>query len=522
MSFRPTFFTGLVLVVALCVPAGPAQSQALPSLASISVSYSAQKTKVQPAGELKAQIDALDRDIADATRLGRTGELRRLYAKGLTLLSGQAWTADLDFARSLVLRTDRLIVDPASPWSVRLEQIYQASIALEQPLVARIAVRRPSGPATRGMPAQDPIIVKDFGTRSGVPRDLRESPLHLTLDLADLDDGRYQLVVEVLEGARSLGSVVRPFDVYAGLDATVARLHRAAAAAPEALRASILFPVDRTTFVNRGDIALAAFNPAVEFPSAEAVATAAAAGTNVFDGRTGDFKRHYRLESAGEIMPYRLYVPTTYSSAVRYPLVMALHGLGGDEDSLFTAFGGQLQALAERHGFIVAAPFGYRADGWFGWDGYINRDDPDARRRVERSEDDVMQVMAQVTRQYSVDDQRIFLMGHSMGAIGTWHLAAKFPDVWAGLGPIAGIGDPATIDRMRHIPQFVVHGDADATVAVGYSRVMVARMQALGMSVTYIEVPGGDHINIAVPNLPAMFEFFGRQRCTASGAHACR
>ena len=75
-----------------------------------------------------------------------------------------------------------------------------------------------------------------------------------------------------------------------------------------------------------------------------------------------------------------------------------------------------------------------------------------------------MQVLARVRQHYKVDDTRIYLMGHSMGAIGTWFLGAKYPDIWAALGTIAGTGSPQTIARMRHIPQFVVHGDADPTV----------------------------------------------------------
>ena len=431
----------------------------------------------------------------------------------MTLLSGATWTAELEFARSLVLRADRVVVDPSVTWSVRLEQIYEPSIALEHPLVARAMLRRAGGAARAGGGAATaPAVIKEFGTRDGVSRDLRESPLNLPIDLTGLEDGQYQLAVDVLDGTRVLGSVVRPFAVHNGVDATVARLRRAASTAPEVLRASILYPVDRMELVNRGALALASFRAAADFAAAEAVAAAASAGKNPFDGKTGDFTRHYRLDIAGEIMPYRLYVPTTYRAGTRHPLVIALHGLGGDENSLFTGYSGALQKLGEQYGFIVAAPLGYRPEGWYGWAGAINRDDPEAVRTIERSEADVMQVLQQVKTLYAVDDTRIYLMGHSMGAIGTWHLGQKFPEVWAALGPIAGIGDPKSVERIRHLPQFVVHGDADATVRVENSRAMVAALKPLGASVTYIEVAGGDHVNVAVPNLPAMFEFFKKQR----------
>ena len=44
---------------------------------------------------------------------------------------------------------------------------------------------------------------------------------------------------------------------------------------------------------------------------------------------------------------------------------------------------------------------------------------------------------------------------------------------------------------------------------------MVARAKALGTTVTYIEVPGGNHLNVVAPKLPAMFDFFNAQKKTS-------
>ena len=67
--------------------------------------------------------------------------------------------------------------------------------------------------------------------------------------------------------------------------------------------------------------------------------TAAAAGTgeDPYAGRTGDMERHYLLEAAGEIMPYRLYFPTSYNASRAYPLIIALHGIGGTRARSSTA-----------------------------------------------------------------------------------------------------------------------------------------------------------------------------------------
>ena len=119
-----------------------AAPQALPSLTLLRVQYNTRKVSLQPQGELKAQIDALDKQIDEATRLGQNGELRRLLAKGTTLLAGKPWTEELDFATSLVLRADRIVADSTKPFAARLEQIYSPSITLQRRLTARVLLRR--------------------------------------------------------------------------------------------------------------------------------------------------------------------------------------------------------------------------------------------------------------------------------------------------------------------------------------------------------------------------------------------
>ena len=60
-------------------------------------------------------------------------------------------------------------------------------------------------------------------------------------------------------------------------------------------------------------------------------------------------------------------MPTAYTGAKAFPLIVALHGLGGTEDAFFDNYEKKLPPLAESHGYIVAAPLGYRVDGSYGW-----------------------------------------------------------------------------------------------------------------------------------------------------------
>jgi predicted peptidase len=186
-----------------------------------------------------------------------------------------------------------------------------------------------------------------------------------------------------------------------------------------------------------------------------------------------------------------------------------LHGLGGNEDTFLGRDGGQVQKLAEQHGFIVAAPLGYRINGGYG---STNRRFADPSRKLtgELSEKDVLNVLKLVTDEYGVDPQRTYLMGHSMGGGGTWYLGQKYAEKWAALAPIAGGGADAEnypFDRLKGMPVMVSLGDADATAPVGASRAMVSQMKSRGMSPIYMEVPGATHGSIVQIAMPKIFDF---------------
>jgi predicted esterase len=505
-------------LLACALAVATVHAQALTSLQSLRVGYNTRKATVQPQGELKTKIDQLDREITEATRLGRSAELRRLFAKGNILLANREWTDVLDYASSLVLRTNHVVADSSKLFDLGIEQIYAPSIELSTDITARVLLRKTPPTPSAGAAQSAGETVKDLGTFDGVGRDLRDMPFDLELDVHDVADGTYGIVVEVFDRDRALGLATLRINLRNGVDDLLSRLQAAASRAPESLRADIMFPVDRMRNVNRGRIELRTFDPDKDFPAAEAVEMAVKAGKDPFAGKTGDFKRHYLLESAREIMPYHLYVPTSYKTGRPTPLIIALHGLGGTEDAFFDSYEKKLPELAEQHGYIIAAPLGYRVDGGYGWGLGNPPADVNTRRAQERSEQDVMQVLQLVKQQYSVDDNRIYLMGHSLGAIGTWKIAAKYPDIWAAIAPISGLGVPATLSRIAHLPEIIVHGDNDPTVNVGGSRAIVAKLKELGTEFKYIEVPGGNHSSVVAPNLAAVLEFFDAHKKSATRA----
>ena len=137
-------------VLLVAVSAAHAAAQALPNITSLGVRYTSVKNAAHADGELKAQLDEVDKALAEARRTGNASELRRQYARGFALLNHEAWTPALDYKASLVLRSERTVVDSSVPYTVRLEQLYRPVLDLGSTLTATATVRPRVAPARPG------------------------------------------------------------------------------------------------------------------------------------------------------------------------------------------------------------------------------------------------------------------------------------------------------------------------------------------------------------------------------------
>ncbi|MCZ6753838.1 MAG: prolyl oligopeptidase family serine peptidase [Gemmatimonadetes bacterium] len=226
--------------------------------------------------------------------------------------------------------------------------------------------------------------------------------------------------------------------------------------------------------------------------------------------------RSYVMEETGETIPYALFAPSSYDPTRPSPLMVSLHGSGRQYDWLMN-YAGFLD-LAEQHGYVVVTPLGYTRRGGYGYRGDSEQD--------RRAEQDVMHVLELVTGEFNIDENRIYLWGHSMGGSGTYYIASRYPDIWAGLAAVAGGGMSADFvdeQAIRHIPFLVIQGSDDETARVSRSRESVARMRELGMQHLYIEIPGGDHSFFISRNprvVEHLFSFFNLVAKTHAGHYS--
>jgi predicted peptidase len=255
---------------------------------------------------------------------------------------------------------------------------------------------------------------------------------------------------------------------------------------------------------------------ALSLPAAPAVAQPGQ-GRGMYDIDARAEERSYRFEQAGMDMPYCVYASSKVSADTAAPLIIALHGAGTGPQIMCNT---TIVDLAEARGYIVAAPMGYNERGGYGAPRRAGRGGanaaaaPEPANVPELSEQDVMNVLAMMREEFNVDDNRIYLMGHSMGGGGTMYLGPKHADIWAAIAPIAGGGgQPGQAESLQRLKAagvavIVVHGDADEIVPVQGSRDLAALLQEVGVESRYVELPGVGHgpvINLAQQHI---FDFF--------------
>lgn len=241
----------------------------------------------------------------------------------------------------------------------------------------------------------------------------------------------------------------------------------------------------------------------------------------------GDQRRTYRFPGTETDVPYRIYVPTAWDGKANLPLVLFLHGGGSNESQYLDQNNKQLLKLAEEHGFLLVSPLGWGPLGAFGTclrlPTVFGQADAAAQQRatacvqnaqiLERSEQDVIDVLEMVVNEYPVDPSAMFLAGHSMGSGGTWYLGAKYAEYWKAIAPMSGpFVEQSTYpwDRIRKMPIFMTEGTG-ATPSLAGSRAMQEWMKAQGFQLDYMEVDA-DHGRMVPLVLPAVFDFFDRQR----------
>ena len=215
-------------------------------------------------------------------------------------------------------------------------------------------------------------------------------------------------------------------------------------------------------------------------------------------------------------MPYRLLLPEDYDPSNRYPLILSLHGRAGIGDDNRSQFRNWTSIFVNpewraKYPCIVLVP-----QSWDTWLAFNERaPEPQNRKLVwespawekrfaERGDPSeevstgsltmAFLLVDEISRKYSVDNDRVYVLGHSMGGHGSWNAIWTDPGRFAGAIPSAG-GLPPWKDpaKFKDVPVWAFHGDADPTVPVEFTREIFDRLKAVGGNMKFTVLGGVQH-----------------------------
>lgn len=295
----------------------------------------------------------------------------------------------------------------------------------------------------------------------------------------------------------------------------------------------------------------------------------------------GDHQRTYKFTEAGIDSPYRIYVPEAWDGKEKLPLVVILHGSRSTHDRVFEAeppdLKGTLKREAEKHGFIIVAPEGYKdaewgnhfpgaliqylhpgqgaprgahrpdrptgeefepatqmpsAPGSYPWPAGSTPPPPpvpsgppvlgslpawakyspeEAEKNNLLSEKDVLNVIRIASDEYGTNPARLYLMGNSLGMIGTLAMVANHPTMFTAIGPSDGPIDPVFYPYAKVIGlggAIIVHGEDDTTAPIDDSEVIAFLLREHGVDARFLPVAKGSHSDSWYRALPQVFDFF--------------
>ena len=487
---------GLALCLAVVFATIPLHAQDAAQVLALSVNYTTLKNTTQMTDERRKEVEAIEAKARQAAQERKYGDALGHYQHAMASLRDQAWTPARAMTAAMRLKADRLVYDPGDVAHLQITQVF----VLEEPITVAL---HGSVAVTRAVNS-DVEMIQQLRGLVDVPADFMKQPFAVDVTVPSISDGAYQLTITLMASPDQPIVKSAPIRIMRGFTAETAAVKKQVAATADRMRAAgqtdalrILAPAEYSVsllaLANNGQVSVGQLDIRAELASASSILDELAKDGNPQRSRKGDFRWAYRSGVDNELQPYRLYVPSTFDPEKSYPLIVALHGMGGDENSMFGSYGdGIIKREAESRGYIVVCPKGRGSASMYRGD----------------AERDVMDVLSEVKRDYKIDPNRVYLMGHSMGGYGTWSIAMNHPEVFAAIAPISGGGQTAGLAKITHIPELVVHGDNDPTVNVAESRRMVETAKTLGIELRYIEVPGGTHSSVVVPHIKDVFDWF--------------
>jgi pimeloyl-ACP methyl ester carboxylesterase len=476
MSRRP--FVALLCLLALPSGRAAAQADRFEIGQRLRAFETAWEKEQEPAGRKRA-LNAIQNLVTQFFR-GRLDEAARTLAAGeAALRSEKEPPAGVRWAQSLVLRLGRRLADTdLGELPVTLAPFYK--VKAEAPPGAALKLTLLTGDAKTVLAAHEaPITALPLTTA-------------LPLKSARPAEGDYLLRAEIRAGAEVLNAIPdQTVSLAANLTVRMGALRKGIdglSAQPVSTDVLTLHELSALLAQLADGRTLETNYPAARLLSqAETALKAVRAGDRYNGGdRTGEF--WLRLDAAKGGTVARLLAPEAVKQGKPLPLVIALHGAGASENLFFDGYGrGEVVRLCAERGWLLVAP---RTEG-------LSFDFPAAS------------LVDAVSRLYPVDRTRVFVVGHSMGAMQAVRAAQDAPKLLAGVAALGGGGSAKASAALKAVPFFIGVGTRDFLLSSARAlRDSLAKAEV--PAVTYREYADVEHMLVVQLALPDVFAFFDK------------
>ncbi len=184
------------------------------------------------------------------------------------------------------------------------------------------------------------------------------------------------------------------------------------------------------------------------------------------------------MTSGGKTRVYYLYVPSTIKAGTPTPLIVTLHGSNRTGITLVEKW----KDLAKKEGIIIAGPDATNLQGWGS-----PQDGPDFLRDLVES----------LKEKYPINSKRVYLFGHSAGAIFSLEMSLMESQYFAATAIHAGALSNDTMQLIdmakRKIPISIQVGDSDNYFPLTIVRATRDALSKGGFTVELKEIAGHDH-----------------------------
>ena len=203
---------------------------------------------------------------------------------------------------------------------------------------------------------------------------------------------------------------------------------------------------------------------------------------------------------------YYVQLPPQYDPLVRYPTIVTLNGAGTTAENQIDWWAGDRAENGNRLGQATRLGYIVVAVDWL----------KDGQKEYEfsaREHAAVLGSLRDACRRFSIDTDRVFISGHSIGGNAAWDLGLAHPDLWAGVIPIVATCEKYCMLYSANaslVPLYLLCGELDGDKVV-VNAPHLERYLNKGFDVTVVEYRGRGHEDFH-DDIQNLFDWMNRRQ----------